>query len=50
MKAREDKRMVKLRFSSKLPFMDIYLKKSAHVLFGAWYTFGLHLVRDLKAL
>ena len=59
MKTREDKRMVELDFFSflKLPFLDIYYerKKNPHIHFlvhshSSWYKFGLHLVRDPKAL
>ena len=54
MKTREDKRMVKLEFFSKQLFWGIYKKKSTHSLLvhghTSWSTFGLHLVRDPKAL
>ena len=51
---KEDMRMNKLDSSSKLPFLVIYSKKSAHSLYGAWSILfvhiSLHLVRGPKAL
>ena len=42
-KTREVKRMVKLEFFSKLPFLDIYYKKSTHSLFDAWSFLLVHM-------
>ena len=42
-KTKEDKRMVKLEFLSKLPFLDIYQKKSTRSFFGAWSFLLVHI-------
>ena len=51
MKKREEKKLIKLEFSSNYDFFEHILKKSAHPLFGAWShsswsPFGLHLARS----
>ena len=43
MKTREDKRMVKLEFLSKLPFLDIYQNNSTRSFFGAWSFLLVHI-------
>ena len=56
LKTKENKRIVKFDFLflSKLPFLGIYLKKSAHSFLvhghSSWSTFNLHLLRGPKAL
>ena len=56
-KTREDKqkKMIKLQFFSKLPFLDNYNKKTSTFNFlvhghSSWSTTGLRLVRGPKAL
>ena len=43
MKTKEDKRIVKLDFFSKLPFLGIYQKRSPHSFFGAWSFLLVHI-------
>ena len=43
MKAKEDKRMVKLDFSQNCPFWTYIKKKSAHSLFGGWPFLLIHI-------
>ena len=59
METREDKRMVELDFFlfQNCPFWTYIMKekKNPHIHFlvhshSSWYKFGLHLVRDPKAL
>jgi hypothetical protein len=43
MKTREDERMVKLEFLSKLPFLRNMLQKSTHSIFVAWSFLLVHI-------
>jgi hypothetical protein len=43
MRTRDDKRMVKIDFFSKLPFLEHILKKITHSHFGAWSFLLIHI-------
>ena len=43
MKTREDKRMIKLEYFFKISIFEHILKKLAHLFFGAWSFFLVHI-------